>query len=571
MLNFPWCPVEGQQLHGVGGPSWEVCGGGRPGPPPPPPPPPRGPRGSQRVRGPRGPAAAALLVGRLVVALHVPVQVDGPPAQEDPVHGRALVHDEAWQQRERHRGDLLNPCRCDGSVRYTHQHCLLKWISERGCWSCELCCYRFNILAINMKRPWQVSVLCYSGAPSRVSGPRGVGVLAAAGLPRVPGGGGEVRCGGPGRSGDALLRSGAAEVRMTGRGAAEETTFLVFWICTHKLKQSTSLANLTQAQKMTWARKWCCLQVLLFMPTFSIHLDFIFWTYRRTLEVLLGSRLTQVADEAPQVHQELCVGDEEAMLPGHVGHVAEQRARVVRTEQAVSDRDGAGQHRRRPLGVGGRLRRCALFLLGHHYLLLFVIIIIHLVIVFIAVDILPGAVASRSPPLLACSSSHTSLGGFSTRGLFTAPPSPPPPPGASPSPWGVGAGPDIPCCSLRARRRASLWLSWSTPAPVSFSFSPSSSPRPFSSPSSPFSRFFWFISSTLRWAASTARFSACWCLWDCRWFWKALALENLLLQAPQLRSSATALSSAAARCASTRSWKLSAVTGGMSATLRFRL
>ncbi|KAJ3594576.1 hypothetical protein NHX12_003883 [Muraenolepis orangiensis] len=53
------------------------------------------------------------------------------------------------------QGDLLNPCRCDGSVRYTHQHCLLKWISERGCWSCELCCYRFNILAINMKPPWQ--------------------------------------------------------------------------------------------------------------------------------------------------------------------------------------------------------------------------------------------------------------------------------------------------------------------------------------------------------------------------------------------------------------------------------
>eukprot|EP00064_Thunnus_orientalis_P009108 superscaffoldBa00001136_g9131 len=52
-------------------------------------------------------------------------------------------------------GDLLNPCRCDGSVRYTHQHCLLKWISERGCWTCELCCYRFHVIAINMKRPWQ--------------------------------------------------------------------------------------------------------------------------------------------------------------------------------------------------------------------------------------------------------------------------------------------------------------------------------------------------------------------------------------------------------------------------------
>ncbi|XP_068422962.1 E3 ubiquitin-protein ligase MARCHF11 [Clinocottus analis] len=53
------------------------------------------------------------------------------------------------------QGDLLNPCRCDGSVRYTHQHCLLKWISERGCWTCELCCYRFHVIAIDMKTPWQ--------------------------------------------------------------------------------------------------------------------------------------------------------------------------------------------------------------------------------------------------------------------------------------------------------------------------------------------------------------------------------------------------------------------------------
>ncbi|KAL0966724.1 hypothetical protein UPYG_G00299340 [Umbra pygmaea] len=53
------------------------------------------------------------------------------------------------------QGELLNPCRCDGSVRHTHQHCLLKWISERGCWTCELCCYRFHVIAINVKTPWQ--------------------------------------------------------------------------------------------------------------------------------------------------------------------------------------------------------------------------------------------------------------------------------------------------------------------------------------------------------------------------------------------------------------------------------
>uniref|UniRef100_A0A3P8RZE4 RING-type E3 ubiquitin transferase n=1 Tax=Amphiprion percula TaxID=161767 RepID=A0A3P8RZE4_AMPPE len=29
------------------------------------------------------------------------------------------------------QGDLLNPCRCDGSVRYTHQHCLLNYLLPR--------------------------------------------------------------------------------------------------------------------------------------------------------------------------------------------------------------------------------------------------------------------------------------------------------------------------------------------------------------------------------------------------------------------------------------------------------
>ncbi|CAH2283930.1 E3 ubiquitin- ligase MARCH11 [Pelobates cultripes] len=53
------------------------------------------------------------------------------------------------------KGELLNPCRCDGSVRYTHQLCLLKWISERGSWTCELCCYRYHVIAIKMKKPCQ--------------------------------------------------------------------------------------------------------------------------------------------------------------------------------------------------------------------------------------------------------------------------------------------------------------------------------------------------------------------------------------------------------------------------------
>ncbi|RMC18679.1 hypothetical protein DUI87_04575 [Hirundo rustica rustica] len=53
------------------------------------------------------------------------------------------------------RGELLSPCRCDGSVKCTHQPCLIKWISERGCWSCELCYYKYHVIAISTKNPLQ--------------------------------------------------------------------------------------------------------------------------------------------------------------------------------------------------------------------------------------------------------------------------------------------------------------------------------------------------------------------------------------------------------------------------------
>uniref|UniRef100_UPI00398E3607 E3 ubiquitin-protein ligase MARCHF9-like n=1 Tax=Pristiophorus japonicus TaxID=55135 RepID=UPI00398E3607 len=53
------------------------------------------------------------------------------------------------------QGDLLSPCRCDGSVRCTHQPCLIRWISERGSWSCELCYFKYQVLAISTKNPLQ--------------------------------------------------------------------------------------------------------------------------------------------------------------------------------------------------------------------------------------------------------------------------------------------------------------------------------------------------------------------------------------------------------------------------------
>uniref|UniRef100_A0A3Q3KYF1 RING-type E3 ubiquitin transferase n=2 Tax=Mastacembelus armatus TaxID=205130 RepID=A0A3Q3KYF1_9TELE len=53
------------------------------------------------------------------------------------------------------KGELLSPCRCDGSVRCTHQSCLIHWISERGSWSCELCYFKYQVLAISTKNPLQ--------------------------------------------------------------------------------------------------------------------------------------------------------------------------------------------------------------------------------------------------------------------------------------------------------------------------------------------------------------------------------------------------------------------------------
>ncbi|XP_042624165.1 E3 ubiquitin-protein ligase MARCHF9-like [Cyprinus carpio] len=53
------------------------------------------------------------------------------------------------------QGELLSPCRCNGSVRCTHQPCLIRWISERGSWSCELCYFKYQVLAISTKNPLQ--------------------------------------------------------------------------------------------------------------------------------------------------------------------------------------------------------------------------------------------------------------------------------------------------------------------------------------------------------------------------------------------------------------------------------
>uniref|UniRef100_A0A8C8SLH9 RING-type E3 ubiquitin transferase n=1 Tax=Pelusios castaneus TaxID=367368 RepID=A0A8C8SLH9_9SAUR len=77
----------------------------------------------------------------LLVYQNLPVQHHPPPQ----------THTFQWPGR----GELLSPCRCDGSVRCTHQPCLIRWISERGSWSCELCYFKYQVLAISTKNPLQ--------------------------------------------------------------------------------------------------------------------------------------------------------------------------------------------------------------------------------------------------------------------------------------------------------------------------------------------------------------------------------------------------------------------------------
>ena len=60
-----------------------------------------------------------------------------------------------------HGGDsrecLMHPCKCDGSVRWTHQSCLIKWLAECGVMSCELCGAKYRIRRVGSKNFFRVS------------------------------------------------------------------------------------------------------------------------------------------------------------------------------------------------------------------------------------------------------------------------------------------------------------------------------------------------------------------------------------------------------------------------------
>ena len=68
---------------------------------------------------------------------------------------------------------LLNPCKCDGSVKWIHQTCLLKWLRECGMANCELCGegYKFkwigsrNMLRVSLTIKFILQSLGYRSMP----------------------------------------------------------------------------------------------------------------------------------------------------------------------------------------------------------------------------------------------------------------------------------------------------------------------------------------------------------------------------------------------------------------------
>ena len=43
---------------------------------------------------------------------------------------------------------LVSPCNCEGSIKYIHKHCLLKWMKISQSKKCEICMskYKVNII-----------------------------------------------------------------------------------------------------------------------------------------------------------------------------------------------------------------------------------------------------------------------------------------------------------------------------------------------------------------------------------------------------------------------------------------
>ncbi len=46
-------------------------------------------------------------------------------------------------------GKFISPCRCTGSLKYVHSHCLKKWIQHSNRRICELCRRPYDIQAAN--------------------------------------------------------------------------------------------------------------------------------------------------------------------------------------------------------------------------------------------------------------------------------------------------------------------------------------------------------------------------------------------------------------------------------------
>lgn len=53
--------------------------------------------------------------------------------------------------------ELIQPCKCTGTVKYAHQSCILNWVSKSGHQSCELCKFKFKTRKESVKCFWRWS------------------------------------------------------------------------------------------------------------------------------------------------------------------------------------------------------------------------------------------------------------------------------------------------------------------------------------------------------------------------------------------------------------------------------
>ena len=63
---------------------------------------------------------------------------------------------------------LIAPCKCSGSTKYAHEHCLLKWFFKSSKKSCEVCLGQVNVTPIGYKPVQEVRYVIFNSKLSQI-------------------------------------------------------------------------------------------------------------------------------------------------------------------------------------------------------------------------------------------------------------------------------------------------------------------------------------------------------------------------------------------------------------------